>query len=92
MKIRDSRRINKELGSNALPHGFVSGPIMTFKTSFILDDIGFEGCPYVNDTKNARRYSSANYINYWWIADSVREPLGKALGIPESRMVEHDFY
>ena len=42
--------INKELGENALPHGFTAIPFFTFGVPTLEDDIGYDACPlFVED-------------------------------------------
>ena len=47
IKIHDADVINKELGLNALPNGFVSVPVFTFKNDSIRDDVYYGGCHLV---------------------------------------------
>lgn len=60
----------------------MSLPVFTFVDKSTEDDVAFSGCKYCDDTVNDRRNDNANYIDYWWVADFVREPLAEALSIP----------
>ena len=46
--VRDSKKVNKELGSNPLPHGFTVIPVMTLNYANI-NDFRTESCPIVNE-------------------------------------------
>ena len=52
--VRDAPRINEELGSDALPDRAVAVPIFVFNNFDILDDVSYDGCPYINDSEVAR--------------------------------------
>jgi len=67
MKIRDASNINKQLGANPLPNGFVSIPIFSHQESTILDDINMSGCSYINAVDSYRfpadsTYESVDYL------------------------------
>ena len=77
MKVRDATVVNKNLGLWGLPNGFVSVPVATYIGTDIDDDIN--GCTYANDVINQRWNDNANYVDFWWISDIVKDPLADAL-------------
>lgn len=92
MNIRNSDEINQDLGSSALPNGFVSVPIYTFVEHSIQDDISYSGCPVCDEAVSSRRYIDPTYIDYWWVADFVRDPLADGLGVSRELMDQQDFH
>jgi len=80
--VTDAATINTQLGVEALPNGFVSLPVYTFVEKSVEDDVGFGGCHVCDVTVTQRRNSNSNYIDYWWVADFVRDPIAESLGIP----------
>ena len=72
MQIRDAAAANAMLGPNPLPNGFVSIPINTFINPDINDQLSWGGCPYAEDTVNARRYDNGLYDDFWWVANFSR--------------------
>jgi len=91
MNVRDATSVNADLGVNPLPNGFVSLPIFTFIEKTVQDDVGYSGCNYCYETITTRRRNNASFIDYWWVADFVRDPLADALGIPYTEMDAQDF-
>jgi len=71
ISVQDSTTINTQLGENALPNGFVSVPVFTFVNNSVLDDVNFNGCEFVHDQVEERRYNNANYNDYWWVRNFV---------------------
>ena len=68
-KVRDSQKINTELGSDALPYGFAAVPISVFNNDDIHDDVSYDGCPFIEDEKNARIDDDAVFADYLWMID-----------------------
>lgn len=91
MNIRDASELNKNLAANALPNGFVSVPIYTFVDANIADDVAYSGCTYAKSEITQRRNDNANYIDYWWVANFVKEPLAEGLGVDDDVMEAADF-
>jgi hypothetical protein len=91
MKVSSATRINTDLGNDALPNGFVSLPISTFYDPSVLDDVSYNGCPYVGNSVDYLSVTNSNYINWWWIANFAREPLADSLGIDYQPMDDVPF-
>jgi len=91
LKIKDAKQKNLWLEETPLPHGFVNMPIYTYLDYSIDDDVSYNGCTYVKSTSSLRHPDNANYSDFWWVANFVREPLSLALSIPSEEMAAADF-
>lgn len=77
MQIQDAQSINEELGTYALPNGFVSVPVFTSHECEIDFDINYGCCPYASDETNYRRHNyTLTFNDYDWIRKAVQKPLG----------------
>ena len=97
MSIRNTAKINTDLGFSALPFDFVSVPIATYMTSTMEDELSSGACKYVSKTTSARDSSSDDdlYSDYWFIADAAKQPLADALEIDYAEIAGatfHDVY
>ena len=73
--VRDADKINKELGCDALPHSVVAVPIFVFNNDDILDDVSYDGCPYIEDTESANFYDDKVYRDFDWMKEQDRKPI-----------------
>jgi len=73
--VRDAAKINEELGSDALPNGVVAVPIFVYNNNDILDDVSYDGCPYIDEVESARIDEPDVYTDYNWMMDGAREPI-----------------
>merc|ERR1712051_240248 len=82
--IRDTNKVNQELGSDALPHGFTAIPVMTFDR-YNINDIRTDNCPFINDEFNRNYYSGGEdpFAEHLTKLEPIRKPLGIALELPE---------
>ena len=49
LSIANANEINAALGNEAVPNGFVSVPVYTFKNLAVEDDLQYNGCKFVHD-------------------------------------------
>ena len=91
MKVSGADRINSELGSDALPNGFVSLPITTFSDFNLQDDVSYDGCAYAVDTTDQRYALQSAYLDWQWIANFAKYPLADSLGLDYSVVDEATF-
>lgn len=91
INIRNAATINKELGKNPLPNGFVSVPIFEFDNDTNLDDVGFGGCAYVDKVDGYNFGAPETYIDYDYLIEDLREPIGEAFGLSEEYIDDMTF-
>ena len=73
--MRDSDKINVELGSDALPGRHVAVPISVFNNDDIHDDVSYDGCPYISTVEDSRIDNDAVFADYEWMIDATRGPI-----------------
>ena len=73
--VRDADKINKELGFDALPDSVVAVPIFVFNNDDILDDVSYDGCPYIEDAESARINDDDVYRDFDWMKVQDRKPI-----------------
>ena len=69
--IHDGLSLNTYLGDMPLPNGFVSVPVTTFKDGEFIDDIAYNGCPFVHETESSRSSDNVVFQDFWWLQDFV---------------------
>ena len=84
-KVREAKRINAELGQNALPEGFVAIPAMNHEYGNLNCFNGYS-CPRVDAVKSNNYLDEAFFNDYVHEYEAIREPIAAALGIPEHDM------
>ena len=66
-KVRDASHISEQLGSDALPNGYVQVPIGVYNNDDINDDVSYDGCPWIGNTGNIRRDDDTVFAPYDWM-------------------------
>ena len=72
-KVRDAGKINEEMGADALPQSLVAIPVPNFENADIHDDVGYDGCPYMNTVHDARVDDDAIWEKYEWMREQTRD-------------------
>ena len=91
-KVRDAAKINQELGSDALPNGFVQVPISVFNNNDIHDDASYDGCPYINEVEDSRLDDDAVYAAYKWMIEGTREPIKAMFNLTDEYIDSLNFH
>ena len=65
--VRDAAQISAQLGSYALPNGFVQVAISEFNNRDIHDDVSTDGCSYINRVGSAREVDNQIWDKYDWM-------------------------
>ena len=73
--VRDADKINDALGRDSLPNGVVAVPIFVYNNDDILDDVSYDGCPYINEVEADRLDDPDVYSNFDWMMDGARDPI-----------------
>ena len=89
-KVRDSWSINSELGEDALPNGFTAVPLMNVEANNPFS-IRNEGCPIVDQFDIETRSNPATFSAYAEMTERLKEPIAKALELPEELMKDAGF-
>jgi len=84
--VRDAEKVNEELGADALPNRAVAVPIFVYDNDDILDDVSYDGCPYINEVEAARLNDDSVYSDYDWMMDRDREPIQKEYNLTDDFM------
>ena len=83
--MREAKRINTELGQNALPEGFVAIPSMNYENGNVNCFSGY-GCEKTNLVRKNNLEDEAFLSDYMHRYEVLREPIGIALNCPENVM------
>lgn len=73
--VRGASQVQAELGSDALPNGVAAVPIFVYNNADILDDVSYDGCPYINAVEEARLDDDEVYQAFDWMKDGDRKPI-----------------
>lgn len=78
-KVRNAKEVNAEMGPLALPHGYTAAPEVTFANPSLLDECGWDGCAWPEETLIERWDEPATYNDYmplcYDVANSTRDAL-----------------
>lgn len=88
--VRDSTKVNTELGDYPLPFALTAIPIFNFEKNHIGETRG-EGCPIVNKKFNEGRSDPTRYTEFKAIYKQNRDSIGKALDLPQHVIDEASF-
>ena len=66
-------QINVELGTQPLPEGFVSVPVITFVDATLEDDLDYEGCTSAEASSKEWAQNNVDYHNFWWVRNFIKQ-------------------
>ena len=83
-KVRESAKINADLGFAALPNDFTAIPILTFMNHDINNDVDDDGCSWIRETIAPRLDCPAIWDNYEYMRADTRDSVKKSLNLTDA--------